>query len=103
MRALIARDFAQAFEKVDAIVTPTSPIPAFRLGERTSDPLAMYLADIYTVTGSLAGVPGISVPAGKTNDGLPIGMQIFGPAFGEARMMHLAHAFEEAGGASLEL
>ena len=101
VRSLIARDFAQAFEKVDAIVTPTSPVPAFRLGERTDDPLAMYLADIYTVTGSLAGVPGISVPAGQTIDGLPIGLQIFGPAFGEARMMHLAHAFEEAGGASL--
>jgi aspartyl-tRNA(Asn)/glutamyl-tRNA(Gln) amidotransferase subunit A len=101
VRSLIARDFAQAFEQVDAIVTPTSPVPAFRLGERTDDPLAMYLADIYTVTGSLAGVPGISVPAGKTIDGLPIGLQIFGPAFGEARMMHLAHAFEAAGGAAL--
>jgi aspartyl-tRNA(Asn)/glutamyl-tRNA(Gln) amidotransferase subunit A len=101
VRSLIARDFAQAFEQVDAIVTPTSPVPAFRLGERTDDPLAMYLADIYTVTGSLAGVPGISVPAGKTIDGLPIGLQIFGPAFGEARMMHLAHAFEEAGGGAL--
>ena len=98
-RALIARDFAQAFEQVDAIVTPTSPVPAFRLGERTADPLAMYLADIYTVTGSLAGVPGISVPAGRTPEGLPVGLQIFGPAFGEARMLQLAHAFEQAGGA----
>jgi aspartyl-tRNA(Asn)/glutamyl-tRNA(Gln) amidotransferase subunit A len=96
-RALIARDFAEAFEQVDAIVTPTSPVPAFRLGERTADPLAMYLADIYTVTGSLAGVPGISVPAGKTAEGLPVGMQIFGPAFGEAQMLRLAHAFEQAG------
>jgi aspartyl-tRNA(Asn)/glutamyl-tRNA(Gln) amidotransferase subunit A len=99
VRALIARDFAQAFEQVDAIVTPTSPVPAFRLGERTADPLAMYLADIYTVTGSLAGVPGISVPAGKTPDGLPVGLQIFGPAFGEAQMLRLAHAFEQSGGA----
>ena len=67
VRSLIARDFAQAFERVDAIVTPTSPVTAFRLGERTADPLAMYLADIYTVTGSLAGLPGISVPCGKTS------------------------------------
>jgi aspartyl-tRNA(Asn)/glutamyl-tRNA(Gln) amidotransferase subunit A len=99
VRALIARDFAQAFEQVDAIVTPTSPVPPFRLGERTEDPLAMYLADIYTVTGSLAGVPGISLPTGKTPDGLPVGLQIFGPAFGEAQMLRLAHAFEKAGGA----
>ena len=99
VRALIARDFAQAFEQVDAIVTPTSPVQAFRLGERTADPLAMYLADIYTVTGSLAGVPGISVPAGKTPDGLPVGLQIFGPAFGEAQMLRLAHAFEQSGSA----
>ena len=69
VRSLIARDFAQAFEQVDAIVTPTSPVPAFRLGERTADPLAMYLADIYTVTGSLAGVPGISVPVGQDHRG----------------------------------
>ena len=102
VRALIAQDFRDAFTKVDAIVTPTSPIPAFRLGEKTNDPLQMYLADIYTVTGSLAGVPGISVPCGKTpNENLPVGLQIFGPAFGEARVLQLAHAFEQAGGASL--
>src|SRR5580692_1508299 len=101
VRALIARDFAQAFEQVDAIVTPTSPVPPFRLGERTADPLAMYLADIYTVTGSLAGVPGISTPCGKTAEGLPVGLQIFGPAFGEARVLQIAHAFEKAGGASV--
>jgi aspartyl-tRNA(Asn)/glutamyl-tRNA(Gln) amidotransferase subunit A len=101
VRALIARDFAEAFEQVDAIVTPTSPVPAFRLGERTFDPLAMYLADIYTVTGSLAGVPGISVPCGKTAEGLPVGLQIFGQTFGEARVLQLAHAFERAGGAQV--
>jgi aspartyl-tRNA(Asn)/glutamyl-tRNA(Gln) amidotransferase subunit A len=101
VRALIARDFAEAFEQVDAIVTPTSPVPAFRLGERTFDPLAMYLADIYTVTGSLAGVPGISVPCGKTAEGLPVGLQIFGQTFGEARVLQLAHAFESAGGAQV--
>ncbi len=81
VRALIARDFAQAFEQVDAIVTPTSPVPAFRLGERTADPLAMYLADIYTVTGSLAGVPGISVPCGKTAGGPARGPANFRPDF----------------------
>jgi aspartyl-tRNA(Asn)/glutamyl-tRNA(Gln) amidotransferase subunit A len=102
VRALIAQDFRNAFTKVDAIVTPTSPIPAFKLGEKTNDPLQMYLADIYTVTGSLAGVPGISVPCGKTpQENLPVGLQIFGPAFGEARVLQLAHAFEQAGGASL--
>jgi aspartyl-tRNA(Asn)/glutamyl-tRNA(Gln) amidotransferase subunit A len=96
VRSLIARDFQQAFEKADLIVTPTSPVPAFRLGERTTDPLAMYLADIYTVTGSLAGVPGISVPCGNTGEGLPVGLQIFGPHFGEALVLRLAHAFEGA-------
>ena len=101
VRALIARDFSEAFRQVDAILTPTSPVPAFRLGERAADPLQMYLADIYTVTGSLAGVPGISVPCGKTAEGLPVGLQIFGPPFGEARILQLAHAFEEAGGANV--
>ena len=101
VRSLIARDFAQAFERVDAIVTPTAPTPAFKLGEKTADPLEMYLADIYTVTGSLAGVPGISVPCGKTAAGLPIGMQIFGSHFGEGRILQLARAFEKAGGFSI--
>jgi aspartyl-tRNA(Asn)/glutamyl-tRNA(Gln) amidotransferase subunit A len=101
VRALIAEDFREAFQKVDAIITPTSPVPAFRLGERTADPLQMYLADIYTVTGSLAGVPGISVPCGRIDGKLPVGLQIFGPAFGEARVLQLAHALEQAGGATL--
>src|SRR5882762_10794221 len=102
VRALIAQDFRDAFSKVDAIVTPTSPIPAFKHGEKTNAPLQMYLADIYTVTGSLAGVPGISVPCGKTpQEILPVGLQIFGPAFGEARVLQLANAFEQAGGPSL--
>ena len=101
IRALIARDFREAFEKVDAIITPTSPVPAFRLGERTANPLQMYLADIYTVTGSLAGVPGISIPAGKTAAGLPVGLQVYGPAFGEERVLQIAHAFEHAGGRNL--
>jgi aspartyl-tRNA(Asn)/glutamyl-tRNA(Gln) amidotransferase subunit A len=101
VRALIARDFANAFEIVDAIITPTAPTPAFKLGEKTADPLEMYLADIYTVTGSLAGVPGISVPCGQTAGGLPIGMQIFASHFGEGRILQLARAFERAGGFSI--
>jgi aspartyl-tRNA(Asn)/glutamyl-tRNA(Gln) amidotransferase subunit A len=101
VRSLIAQDFRDAFTKVDAIVTPTSPVPAFKLGERTNDPLQMYLADIYTVTGSLAGVPGISVPCGKICGKLPVGLQIFGPPFAEGRVLQLARAFEQAGGAAL--
>jgi aspartyl-tRNA(Asn)/glutamyl-tRNA(Gln) amidotransferase subunit A len=96
VRTLIARDFADAFQKVDAIITPTAPTPAFRLGEKTSDPLTMYLADIYTVTGSLAGVPGISVPCGTTKAGLPVGMQIFGPHFQEGLVLQIAQASEQA-------
>lgn len=98
VRTLLARDFAEAFERVDAIVTPTAPTPPFRLGERTADPLQMYLADIYTVTGSLAGLPGISVPCGKTADGLPVGMQILGPHFSEGRVLQIARNFERDGG-----
>jgi aspartyl-tRNA(Asn)/glutamyl-tRNA(Gln) amidotransferase subunit A len=98
VRSLVAQDFTHAFERVDAIVTPTSPVTAFRLGERTADPLQMYLADIYTVTGSLAGVPGISVPCGKDEQGLPIGLQIFGSHFAESRVLQLARALEVAGG-----
>lgn len=101
VRTLVRRDFDQAFAQVDAIVTPTSPVPAFRLGERTADPLQMYLADIYTVTGSLAGVPGISVPCGKTSNGLPVGLQIFGGHFREDKVLQLANAFESAGGFTL--
>src|SRR5208283_4266538 len=101
VRALIAQDFREAFQKVDVIVTPTSPVPAFKLGERVNDPLQMYLADIYTVTGSLAGLPGISVPCGRIGGKLPVGLQVFGPAFGEARVLQLAYAFEQAGGAAV--
>jgi aspartyl-tRNA(Asn)/glutamyl-tRNA(Gln) amidotransferase subunit A len=101
VRSLIARDFSEAFQKVDAILTPTSPTPAFKLGEKTSDPLQMYLADIYTVTGDLAGIPGISVPCGKTKAGLPVGLQILGPHFSESRVLRLGRAFEDAGGFSI--
>ena len=98
VRSLITRDFIEAFRRVDVIVTPTSPTPAFRIGERSNDPLAMYLSDIYTVTGDLAGVPAISVPSGKTSSGLPIGLQIFGSHFAEGRILQVAKAFEDAGG-----
>jgi aspartyl-tRNA(Asn)/glutamyl-tRNA(Gln) amidotransferase subunit A len=95
VRTLIARDFEEAFKQVDAIVTPTTPTAAFKLGEKTGDPLAMYLADIYTVTGDLAGVPGISVPCGKTVTGLPIGLQILGRHFEESTVLRVARAVEQ--------
>jgi len=98
VRTLIKEDFDRAFQQVDLILTPTSPVTAFRLGERTADPLAMYLADIYTVTGSLAGVTGISLPCGKVCGTLPVGLQVVGPHFEEARVLRLARAFEAAGG-----
>ncbi len=98
VRALIARDFASAFGEVDAIVAPVSPFPAFKLGEKIDDPLEMYLSDIYTITGSLAGIPCMSVPCGATAAGLPVGMQILTRHFDETGMLRLAHAFEQAGG-----
>ncbi len=96
VRTLLARDFQEAFRKVDAIVTPTSPTAAFRLGEKSDDPLAMYLADIYTVTADLAGIPGISVPCGETQQKLPIGFQILGKHFDESTVLRIAHAYEQA-------
>src|SRR5437899_10482691 len=101
VRSLIAQDFRDALTTVDAILTPTSPVPPFKLGEPADDRPEMYLAVIVTVTGSLAGVPGISVPCGKIDGKLPVGLQIFGPAFGEARVLQLAHAFEQAGGTTV--
>lgn len=98
VRTLIARDFAQAFERVDALAAPVSPFPAFRLGEKLDDPLQMYLSDIYTITGSLAGIPCMSVPCGTTREGLPVGMQILTKHFDEAGMFRIAGAFERAGG-----
>ena len=95
VRTLIRRDFLQAFEKCDAVLTPTSPTPAFRFGEKVDDPLAMYLNDVYTVTANLAGVPGISVPCGLSSEGLPIGMQLLGPYWSEATLLRLAHAYQE--------
>ncbi|HEY6290204.1 MAG TPA: Asp-tRNA(Asn)/Glu-tRNA(Gln) amidotransferase subunit GatA [Terriglobia bacterium] len=105
VRSLLARDFTEAFKDVDVIVTPTSPVPAFKIGERANDPLQMYLADIYTVTADLVGIPGISVPCGRTQGdaahgelSLPVGMQLFGRHFDESRLLRVAYAFEKAGG-----
>jgi aspartyl-tRNA(Asn)/glutamyl-tRNA(Gln) amidotransferase subunit A len=96
VRALIARDFTNAFQAVDAVVAPVSPFPAFRLGEKVNDPVAMYLSDIYTITGSLAGIPCMSVPCGTADGGLPVGLQILCNHFEEQKMFRLAHAFENS-------
>ncbi len=96
VRRLLAEEFLRAFAEVDAIVTPTSPVPAFKLGEKTGDPLAMYLADIYTVTASLAGICGVSVPCGATKAGLPVGMQVLARHFGESTAFRVARAVEAA-------
>ncbi len=98
VRTLLTRDFGNAFKKVDVIAAPTSPTPAFRLGEKVNDPLAMYLADIYTVTANLAGIPGISVPCGENHEKLPIGLQLFGRHFDEATVLRVAHAYERTRG-----
>ena len=95
VRTLLTRDFDEAFKKVDVIAAPTAPTPAFKLGEKVDDPLAMYLADIYTVTANLAGIPGISVPCGENREGLPIGLQIFGRHFDEATVLRVAHGYEQ--------
>src|SRR5579863_9807201 len=95
VRTLLAQDFAVAFSRVDAIVTPTSPTVAFKLGEKVDDPLAMYLADIFTVTANLTGICGISVPCGETKEKLPIGLQILGKHFDEATILKVGHAFEQ--------
>jgi aspartyl-tRNA(Asn)/glutamyl-tRNA(Gln) amidotransferase subunit A len=95
VRRRILGDFEKAFEQVDAILTPTSPTPAFKRGERSDDPLAMYLSDVYTISVNLAGLPAISIPSGFTESGLPIGLQVIGKAFGEADMFAIANAFEQ--------
>jgi aspartyl-tRNA(Asn)/glutamyl-tRNA(Gln) amidotransferase subunit A len=96
VRTLIRRDFDAAFEQVDAIVCPTTPTPAFRLGEKMSDPLAMYLSDVYTLPASLAGLPAISVPCAPTRAGLPVGLQIIGRPLDETSVLALAAACEGA-------
>ena len=95
VRSLIRQDFEQAFTKVDAIITPTSPTPAFQRGEKNNDPLAMYLNDIYTISVNLAGLPALSLPVGMTQNDLPIGMQVIGKAFGESDILSIAHDFEK--------
>jgi aspartyl-tRNA(Asn)/glutamyl-tRNA(Gln) amidotransferase subunit A len=96
VRRLIRNDFDAAFKEVDVLLGPTSPTPAFKLGERTTDPLAMYLSDIYTITANLAGIPGISIPCGLTKSSLPIGLQLLAPAFAEERLLRTARVFEKA-------
>src|ERR1700685_1611342 len=98
VRALIARDFSNAFEKVDAVIAPVSPFPAFRIGEKVDDPLAMYLSDVYTLTADLSGVPAMSVPCGESLEGLPVGLQIFTNHFDEATMFRVAYNYEQAVG-----
>ena len=96
MRALVTEEFKQAFEKVDVLISPTCPNTAFEMGAKTSDPLAMYLTDIATISCNLAGLPGISVPAGFDNSGMPIGLQILAPQLQEAKLFNFAHQFEQA-------
>ncbi|MEC8043100.1 MAG: Asp-tRNA(Asn)/Glu-tRNA(Gln) amidotransferase subunit GatA [Verrucomicrobiota bacterium] len=93
-RTLIRNDFDKAFEQVDAILTPTSPTPAFKFGEKSEDPISMYLSDIYTISTNLAGLPGISVPCGFSENGLPIGMQLIGQAFEEEKLLGIANAYD---------
>ena len=96
VRTLIRKDFLDAFENVDLIATPTTPTPAFKIGEKVKDPLEMYLSDIFTISCNLAGLCGISVPCGFSGDGLPIGLQLLGKPFGEPNLLRAAHAYEEA-------
>ncbi len=95
VRALIKRDFDEAFKKFDAIITPTSPTAAFKIGEKTSDPLTMYLSDIFTISANLAGIPGISIPCGFTKNNLPIGLQILGKPFDEEMILRIAYNYEQ--------
>jgi aspartyl-tRNA(Asn)/glutamyl-tRNA(Gln) amidotransferase subunit A len=95
VRTLIKNDFLEAFASCDAIITPTAPTPAFAIGEKTDDPLAMYLNDIYTVTANLAGIPGINVPCGLSSERLPIGFQLLGPYWSEDQLLKFAHAYEQ--------
>ena len=94
VRALVKDDFTKAFEDVDVIITPTAPTPAFKLGEKAADPLAMYAADIFTVTANLAGVCGLSIPCGAV-DNLPVGLQLLGPWFGERLLFKTAELYEK--------
>ena len=96
VRTLIKEDFFNAFKECDFIITPVSPTPAFKIGEKTDDPLQMYLSDIYTIPINLAGVPAISLPGGLSKNRLPIGLQIIGPHFSEIELFKVAYQFEQA-------
>jgi aspartyl-tRNA(Asn)/glutamyl-tRNA(Gln) amidotransferase subunit A len=98
VRTLMLQDFQKAFEQVDIILTPTSPTVAFKIGEKTEDPLAMYLSDIFTITQSLAGLPAVSIPSGKNSENMPVGMQLVANHFQESLLLNVAHQFEKAGG-----
>jgi len=95
VRTLIRQDFLNAYQEVDALLTPTTPTPAFKIGEK-ADPLAMYLCDVYTIGVNLAGLPGLSLPCGFSKSGLPIGLQVIGQPFKEAELLSIAHAYEQA-------
>ena len=94
-RTLLKQDFSKAFEKCDAILTPTAPTTAFKIGEKSDDPIAMYLSDIYTASANLVGIPGISVPCGLSSENLPIGLQLVGRNWSENVLLNLAHAYEK--------
>ena len=96
VRTLIIQDFRQAFDRVDLILTPVSPTTAFRRGEKTDDPLQMYLTDIFTISANLAGIPGLALPCGFSSQGLPIGLQILGDHFEEEKILQAGSAFERA-------
>ena len=96
VRTLIKRDFDEAFKKVDMIITPTSPTPAFKIGEKTADPLQMYLSDIFTISVNLAGVPAASIPCGLAKGNLPIGLQIIAKPFDEETIIRAAYTFEQS-------
>ena len=96
LRRLIAQDFIEAFKKCDVIMGPTSPTTAFKLGEKAGDPVQMYLSDIYTIAVNLAGLPGMSIPCGFDTGGLPVGLQIIGNYFAEAKMLNVAHQYQLA-------
>jgi len=95
VRTLIAKDFENVFEDCDVLITPVAPTPAFKIGEKSDDPLQMYLTDIFTLPASLAGIPGISIPCGMHSDGLPIGVQILGGHLQEEKVLRVAHNLEE--------
>jgi len=96
VRALIRRDFDEAFARCDVVLTPTTPTPAFKIGEKTDDPLQMYLSDIFTISANLAGIPGISVPCGFSTSGLPIGVQFLAGHFEEGKLLQAASAYEKS-------